>query len=234
MLYGPHMKILALDTALGACSVCVLDSGLVKPLAQESIVMARGHAEALMPMMDRVVSQIPGGFESLNRVAVSVGPGSFTGIRVGIAAARAIGIACNIPVVGVSTLSALAAPLVADKLPTTIVAAIDAHHGNIYYHAMAGNGRMIVPPRLTTVREAIRTCGSDPYRFTGSGAPLLAIEAWSIGLRAEAVGALVAPDIAYIGRLGLLSDPATARPTPYYLKAPDAKPQEKGRIARVP
>ncbi|MGB7045218.1 MAG: tRNA (adenosine(37)-N6)-threonylcarbamoyltransferase complex dimerization subunit type 1 TsaB, partial [Methylocella sp.] len=103
------MKILAIDTALPAISACVLDDGADSPEAIETIAMERGHAEALLPLIDRVMARVAGGFASLDRVAVTVGPGSFTGLRVGIAAARAIGIACKIPVTGVSTLAALAA-----------------------------------------------------------------------------------------------------------------------------
>ena len=104
-------RILAIDTALDAVSACVYDDSAPGSFVFETIVMQRGQAEALMPLLDRVVSD-SGGFDALDRVGVTVRPGSFTGLRVGIAAARAIGIACRVPVVGVSTLAALAAPLI--------------------------------------------------------------------------------------------------------------------------
>jgi len=94
-------KILAIDTALNAASACVYEEGAAAPESSETILMQRGHAEALLPLVDRVMAQAQGGFAALGRIAVTVGPGSFTGLRVGIAAARAIGIACNVPVVGV-------------------------------------------------------------------------------------------------------------------------------------
>src|SRR5208283_3966633 len=103
------MRILAIDTALPAISACVLDEGAESPESIETIAMERGHAEALLPLIERVMARVEGGFASLDRVAVTVGPGSFTGLRVGIAAARAIGVACKVPVIGVSTLAALAA-----------------------------------------------------------------------------------------------------------------------------
>src|SRR5437764_13570100 len=81
-------------------------------MAQESIIMERGHAEALLPLVDRVMARVEGAFAALDRVAVTVGPGSYTELRVGIAAARAIDLASGIPVVGVTTLSALLARLV--------------------------------------------------------------------------------------------------------------------------
>ena len=118
------MRVLAIDTALGACSACILDAGAADPLAVETLTMERGHAEALMPLIGRVAEAVPGGFESIDRVAVTIGPGSFTGMRVGISAARAIGLAADVPVVGVTTLSALLAPLVAAGDRRLIAAAI--------------------------------------------------------------------------------------------------------------
>lgn len=228
------MKILAIDTALGAASACVLAAGAEAPDSSETLPMERGHAEALLPLIERVLAHTDGGVESVDRVAVTVGPGSFTGIRIGIAAARAIGLARDVPVVGVSTLAALAAPLIADREPGLIAAAIDARHGNVFVQAFAVGGRTLLSPRLCGAREAVRALGAGPFRVTGSGATALAIEAWQMGLVADITGPLVSPDIAYVARLGLLADPATALPRPLYLKAPDAKAQDNGRIPRAP
>ena len=79
--------------------------------------MERGHAEALAPLVERLMSGVEGGFASLDRIAVTAGPGSFTGIRIGLAMARAMGLALNIPVVGVSTLVAFAGPLLVEPKP---------------------------------------------------------------------------------------------------------------------
>lgn len=225
--------VLAIDTSLGACSACCLALGKTEPAAVESVIMARGHAEALVPLVDRVVSRVGGGFGALRRVAVTVGPGSFTGIRVGVSAARAFGLACKVPVVGVSTLAALAAPSIAAAHRATIVAAIDAHHGNIYLQSFAPDGETRMAACVLSVPEALRALGRGPLRLIGSGAPLLAIEAWSQGLDAEVDERTVAPDIAYVARLGLLADAARALPRPFYLKAPDAKPQLNGVLARA-
>jgi tRNA threonylcarbamoyladenosine biosynthesis protein TsaB len=227
------MRILAIDTALPACSACVLDSDADEPISSETIPMARGHAEALLPLLERVVAHAGGGFASLDRVAVTVGPGSFTGIRVGLAAARAIAVARRIPVAGVSTLAALAAPLIVEGADGIIVAAIDALHGSVYVTGYAASGRAILSPRHSPVRDALRALGAGPLRITGSGAPMLAIEAWSMGLKAEVLGERIAPDIAYVARLGIAADPASAPARPLYLKAPDAKPQQAPVIERA-
>jgi tRNA threonylcarbamoyl adenosine modification protein YeaZ len=227
------MRILAIDTALPACSACVLDSEAAEPVSFESIPMARGHAEALLPLIERVIAHAEGGFAALDRVAVTVGPGSFTGIRVGLSAARAIAVARRIPVAGVSTLAALAAPLILAGDHGTVVAAIDALHGSVYVTGYGAGGRTILSPRHSPVRDAVRALGAGPLRLTGSGAPMLAIEAWSMGLQAEVVGERIAPDIAYVARLGLAADPASAPARPLYLKAPDARPQQAPAIERA-
>ncbi|MEA2832083.1 MAG: tRNA threonylcarbamoyladenosine biosynthesis protein TsaB [Methylobacteriaceae bacterium] len=227
------MRILAIDTALPACSACVLDSDAPEPISSETLPMARGHAEALLPLLERVVAHAGGGFASLDRVAVTVGPGSFTGIRVGLSAARAIAVARRIPVAGVSTLAALAAPLILDGESAIVVAAIDALHGSVYVTGYGSGGRTILSPRHSPVRDAVRALGAGPLRITGSGAPMLAIEAWSMGLKAEVVGERIAPDIAYVARLGLAADPASAPARPLYLKAPDAKPHKANAIERA-
>ncbi|MDR3407525.1 MAG: tRNA (adenosine(37)-N6)-threonylcarbamoyltransferase complex dimerization subunit type 1 TsaB [Methylovirgula sp.] len=227
-------RILAIDTALDAVSACVYDDGADDFFVSETIVMQRGQAEALMPLLDRVVSQTEWGFSGLDRIAVTVGPGSFTGLRVGVAAARAIGLACHVPVVGVSTLAALAAPLILEAQPGLVVPAIDAKHGSLYFAVFGPDGRALVLPRVATLREAVRLLGNGPIRLAGSGAPMLAIEAKSAGLMAEIVGETGTPDIAFVARLGLLADPKGAPPRPLYLKPPDAKPQDQAHIPLAP
>ncbi|WP_395666838.1 tRNA (adenosine(37)-N6)-threonylcarbamoyltransferase complex dimerization subunit type 1 TsaB [Methylocella sp.] len=148
------MKILAVDTALRAASACVYDDAADLFESVESLPMERGHAEALLPLVDRVMARVEGGFPALARVAVSVGPGSFTGLRVGLAAARAIGLACDIPVVGVSTLAALAAPLIMERRPEIVAVAIDARHGQIYFAGFEPGGRALSPPRLAPLAAA--------------------------------------------------------------------------------
>src|SRR3954469_18049169 len=115
------MLILAIDTALDACTVGVLNASTTKLIACESLPMKRGHAEALMPLLARVMAQSGIGFPDLDRVAVTTGPGSFTGLRVGLSAARGIGLAAAKPVVGVTTLAAYAAPLVARNEPAPVL-----------------------------------------------------------------------------------------------------------------
>jgi tRNA threonylcarbamoyladenosine biosynthesis protein TsaB len=225
------VRLLAIDTALGACSACVIEPE-GDASSRETIFMQRGHAEALLPLVERVMAHAKGGFASIGRVAVTVGPGSFTGLRVGIAAARAIGLAIKVPVVGVTTLSALVAPMLAAGDPRLLAAAIDARHGQIYFHLVAPGGRTVVAPRLLPVMDAARLIGTGPVVMAGSAAALLRSEASLLGIDAALADGTVAPDIAWVGRLGLAADPAQALPKPFYLRAPDAKPQAHGQLPR--
>src|SRR5690606_15797448 len=104
------MLVLAIDTALHACAAALLDTSTGAPRAHERVDRARGHAAALMPLIARVMEAGDTPFTHLDRIAVTTGPGSFTGLRVGLSAARGLGLAADRPVIGVTTLSAYAAP----------------------------------------------------------------------------------------------------------------------------
>lgn len=226
------MRVLAIDTALTQCAACVTDGGAADPLSVEAIAMERGHAEALLPLIERVMAAVEGGFASLDRVAVAVGPGSFTGLRVGIAAARAIGLAAGIPVVGVTTLSGLVAPHITSWRSRIVVAAIDARGGRVYAQAIAPSGRPILRPSLVTVKDVVRALGSSAVTLVGSGAPLVAAEAWSVGLDARVDPSPPVADIAWTARLGAAALPEHAMAKPLYLSPPDAKPQDAARLPR--
>ena len=232
------MRILAIDTALGCCAACVVDTDgagplSAEPLSTESLVMERGHAEALLPLLDRVVAAVPGGFASLHRVSVTIGPGSFTGLRVGIACARAVGLAVAVPVVGVTTLAALLAPLFAERRARLAVAVIDARGGRVYAQAVAPGGRVVIKPGVMPIRDLVRTLGTGAVTLVGSGAATVAAEAWSIGLDAKVHDPSGAPQIEWVARLGAAADERTALAKPLYLAPPDARPQDAGRLPRL-
>ena len=150
-----HMLILAIDTALDACAAAVLDTEAGRLIAQESQAMKRGHAEALMPLIRRVIVQSGTAFAALDRIAVTTGPGSFTGLRVGLSAARGIALAANKPVVGVTTLTAYAAPVVSQNGEQPVVSAIDARHDQIYLQVVSGDGSSLISPRVVPIEEAL-------------------------------------------------------------------------------
>jgi tRNA threonylcarbamoyladenosine biosynthesis protein TsaB len=219
------MRILAIDTALGACAAGVLDTP-DRILAEESVAMARGHAEALMPLVARVMDKAGVSFAEIDRIAVTVGPGSFTGLRVGIAAARGIALASGKPAVGVSTLAALAAPHLGES--RAVVAAIDARHGQVYLQVFGPGGRTLLAPRLLPIGDAIRAA-NGPGVVVGSAAGMLE---WPQGTPPARLEIRGAPEIAWVARLGAAADTAHAPPKPLYLRRPDARPQDAARLPR--
>jgi tRNA threonylcarbamoyladenosine biosynthesis protein TsaB len=225
------MRVLAIDTALEACSAAVLEtSGGIT--ASETMAMTRGHAEAVMPLIARVMNAAVVEFADLDRIAVTTGPGSFTGLRVGISAARGIALAAGKPAIGLSTLAGFAAPLIADDDSTQVVAVIDARHEHVYLQVFGVGGRTLVGPRMATVRDAARAAVTGPARIIGSGAKKVAA-AWPKGaeppLLVEQRGA---PDIDWIARLGAAATQGNGPPKPLYLRAPDAQPQNAARLPR--
>ena len=196
--------------------------------------MARGHAEALAPMVEEMARGLEGGLASVDRIAVTTGPGSFTGIRVGLALARAMGMALSVPIVGVSTLAAFAAPLLINPREGVIAAAIDARHGSAYFQLFDSSGRPLGPPRCDALRECVRGIGAGPALLSGDAAQLLATEAHRAGLPYDLTAATDAPDIVAVARLGLALDPAANPARPLYVKPPDARPNAVAPIARAP
>jgi tRNA threonylcarbamoyladenosine biosynthesis protein TsaB len=218
------MLILAIDTALDACAVALLDAEANALRAHESLAMARGHAEALMPMIDRVMQQAALPFAALDRIAVTVGPGSFTGLRVGISAARGLGLAAQKPVVGVTTLSAYAAPHLSEA-GGPIISLIDARHDHVYMQVVGGDGAALVRPCVAPVTGVFAHATFGVPRLVGNAARLVA-ERWPTEAPSPAsVEQRAAPDIAWVAWLGVAANPEASKPRPLYLRPPDAKPQ---------
>ena len=218
------MLILAIDTALDACAAGVLDTEAGKLIALESQAMKRGHAEALMPLIARVIEQSGIAFVALDRIAVTTGPGSFTGLRVGLSAARGIALAANKPVVGLTTLTAYAAPLVSENCEHPIISAIDARHDHVYLQAVSGNGSSLIRPRVASIEEALGAARFGAPHLVGNAARILA-DRWPAQAPSPLrVDPQPAPDIAWVAWLGAAVNPITAPARPFYLRAPDAKP----------
>jgi len=225
------MRVLALDTALDACAAAVLDTERRELVASETHTMARGHAEALMPLVARVMDAARMQFTEIDRVAVTVGPGSFTGVRVGIAAARGIALAAGKPAIGLTTLAAFTAPHVASGFTGTILPVIDARHGQVYMQVFGPSGRASIPPRLASVREAIEAArsGGGEVLIAGSAADLVAAQ-WPADEPPPSTVASSAPEIGWVARLGAAAQADRALPKPLYLRPPDARPQDAARI----
>ena len=209
------MRLLALDTALDACSVAVLDGGAV--LAALSEPMQRGHQERLAPMAQAAMQASGLAFANLDRVAVTVGPGSFTGLRVGLAFAKALALALGIPCIGVGTLEALAALAGAGR----VAAALDARRGQVYLQPF-DDGAPLAAPQALGVSDAVELLAGLGFgpgaRLAGSGAALLAERL--PGVAVQAGGGV---DVVSLGRMALHRPAPVQRPQPLYLRAADAR-----------
>jgi tRNA threonylcarbamoyladenosine biosynthesis protein TsaB len=219
------MLLLAIDTALDACAAGLLDTRTGQLIAHESQPMKRGHAEALMPLLARVMQQSGIPFAELDRIVVTTGPGSFTGLRVGLSAGRGIGLAAGKPVVGVTTLAAYAAPVVTRNGEAPVIAAIDARHDHVYFQAVSGNGTSLQRPCVIPIDEAIEAARFGAPHLVGNAAHLLAARWPADAPQPVAIDEQPAPEISWVGWLGAAVDPQTALARPFYLRAPDAKPQ---------
>jgi tRNA threonylcarbamoyl adenosine modification protein YeaZ len=219
------MIVLALDTAGVDCAAALYDSGRDTLLGEASDLIGKGHAEHLMGIVDRVLKQADMKLAMVERIAVTIGPGSFTGIRVGVAAARGFGLALNIPTVGITTLETMAAAQ-REKTPgRPVLAAMDAKRGEIYLQSFSADGPALDEPRAVTIEEAKTIAAAFAGEITGSAAPLLKPDA--TGEHANKF------PISIVARLGAAADPGSGKPKPLYLRGPDAKPQAGFAIARV-
>jgi tRNA threonylcarbamoyladenosine biosynthesis protein TsaB len=226
------VNVLAFDSAGHACSAAVLRDGAIR--AHRLVPMERGHAEALMPMIDAVLSEAAMAVEALDLIAVTTGPGAFTGLRIGLAAARGLALASGVPVLGITNFAAVAAAVPLDRQNgRRLVVALDSKRRELYLQAFAegvpsGESALVAPEavaawlppgrlliagdaadRLTALlgegREAIRAEG--PGHTDAAAVARLAAAAWRPGLRPEA-------------------------PRPLYLRAPDTTLPRRGGGAR--
>ena len=231
------MRLLAIDTALDLCSVAFAEADPPASAAPwsaqvESQEMLRGHAEALIPMIERVLAAAGAGYGDLDRIVATVGPGSFTGLRVGLAAARAIALAAKKPLVAVDTLAALAETHRPSLGRQVIAALIDARRSEVYAALFGADGELLAAPRADSAAAVAADFAPAAPVLVGSGAPLVAA-AWpaEAGKPLGNVENPHAPDIMAVVRLGARGTPTTTA-RPLYLRPPDAKPQTRFRIER--
>ena len=219
------MVILGLDTALGACSAALVADGRI--IAHEHRAMLRGHAEALAPMVEALMREAGLGFSQLDRIAVTTGPGTFTGQRVGLAFARALRVALNKPVVGVTTLGVMAEEALTKQRVAWAIAAADAKRGEIYLGARSAQGETLLEPELIAAQSVlahiVALAKVHGYRLAlaGTAAEIIAPSLARAGLLPT--DSLVRqPDAIFVARLAAQAQ-IGAPPKPLYLRAPDAK-----------
>jgi len=206
------MICLGLDTALGACSAAL--TGADGPIARRFELRTTGHAEALAPMVDGLLREAGCPFAALTRIAVTTGPGTFTGQRIGLAFARGLALALKIPCIGITTLEAMAAATLAERPGHPVLVITDARRGECYAQAFTTNGIPIGTPALLTLDAAAALIAPDTT-IAGTAAEGLSIHG-------GVLSAIRQPDAAFIAALAL-TRPDHGPPAPLYLRAPDAK-----------
>lgn len=222
------MKLLAIDTALEACSVAVVGDRRQPVTASE--IVGRGHAERLFGMIDRAMREAGTDFADLARIAVTVGPGSFTGLRVGIAAARGIALVVGCPVIGIGTLDIHAASARALAGDVPVVAVLDARRGEVYRQRFAAVGTALGAPAVGSPESAAAEI-ADGDVLAGAGADIVAA-ALPSGHTVPIVHRRSAPDVRLLAEMAAIAAAPAVAPRPLYLRPPDAKPQAKAGVAR--
>lgn len=208
------MKLLAIDTAANLCSVCIYDAANSLVISSRSDDIGRGHAEHLMGMMDACLKHASVPYSSLDKIAVTIGPGSFTGVRVGMAVARGLSLSMDIPVIGVSTLDACEA--VSRNHKGDIISLLDAKRGELYAKVSGGK------PFVATYQVLEEMLTGKKLAACGNGAAILNAET---SLDLPIIHENSASDIEIVARLASKMKPSDAPPEPLYLRSADAKVQ---------
>ncbi len=217
------MLILALDTTLAACSVALYDSVADRVLAGQSEAMQQGHAERLADMVREVAEAAETGLDALGRIAVTVGPGTFTGVRIGLAMARGMARALDVPAGGVTTLEAIAANVTDNPSNLTITVIMDARRQAAYVQSFSAILEPLDEPKCLHLADITVHPDQGARIIVGSGADL--IGDLPDGWQRAPLPAL--PDPGNIARLASALPDASPPPVPLYLRPADAKPQAR-------
>lgn len=213
---SPSFTLLACDTANGFCSVTLYCSGKA-PVSVKGAVQSE-QAETLFTMINDVFTSTALSYDDLTHLAVSMGPGSFTGIRIGLAAMRGIALVTGLPILGVSTLEALAADAIRQQSPARpIVVALDARRGQVYHQVFSPALEEISEAKLLTYEEARAAYPLSGALLVGNGASLLVADI------TESFGLPDAESIARLAELRMPFPSLTVAPAPFYIRPPDAK-----------
>jgi len=204
--------ILAVDTSEAYCSAAVLRGGESFCLQEK---LGRGHAERLIPMVEELLAEAGIGYSDLDKIAVTTGPGTFTGLRIGLSVARGLALAQNIPCIGLSSLMVLAQQA---KFEGPVHAVMMGRGGQVFYQAFKGQDADTIPMPLDGAENidaeaATLKIEANTGLVIGSGVPAV------MGREADAEDAVNPITLA---RMASAVDPAEFPPEPYYLRAADA------------
>jgi tRNA threonylcarbamoyladenosine biosynthesis protein TsaB len=211
-------RLLAFDCSGASCSAAVLIEDRVA--AERFAQMERGQAEALLPMIQATIAEAGVAWSGIDAIATTVGPGSFTGVRLGLSAARGLALAADRPIVALTAFEAVAAGLEADGRPVAV--AIDSRRGPVFAQRFDATLRPIGDPAQIEPEDLAGWLGAGPWRIAGDGVANLAGQGFAVEIELEAdVRRIRAADLARaaqaLGSAGIGRLPAH----PLYLRAPD-------------
>jgi len=214
------VTVLAFDCAGRGCSAAVLAQGRV--LAARAEPMERGQAAALLPLIEATLVDAGIRLADADLLAVTVGPGAFTGVRIGLAAARGLALATGLPLVGVTSFAAVAAAVPAPRYAgRTLAVALDSKRAEIFLQCFAANGTARGPGALVALEQADAFIPPGPVLVAGDAAERLMPFLFG---RGERVPEVELPDPADVARVALTAWRPGERPEPprpLYLRAPD-------------
>ncbi len=217
------MKLLALDTATASCSAAVWVDGTIR--ARRLRPMARGQSEALMPMVVSVLAEAGLAFADLDAVAATVGPGAFTGLRIGLAAARAMALAAHLPCLGVTTLEAVAANVPeAERQGGAVLVALDAKRADLYAQVFSAALEPLTEPKAVLPADLAGLLPGGPVIVAGDGAARAAQALAEVGIETRLSAAPGLPDAAMVAAIAAGRQQAgrpALPPEPLYLRPPD-------------
>ena len=197
--------VLAIDTAAPRLQLALLRADGVVDTSIDDL--AQGHAEIIFPRIAALLSRNDLAYENLTRIAVTTGPGSFTGLRIGLSAARGLALALDIPVIGVPSLLAISLAAPAQR-PVAVL--LDARRDEAYFQTFSSPGLAVGEPLILPLAEARARIAPDATLIESPFA-----------------------DIGRLVRFAATADPAAFPPEAAYVRDADAKPQDKARVARL-
>ncbi len=212
--------LLVIDTALEACAVALVPAAGPAVLRSETI--GRGHAELLLPMIAAVLADAGMAIGDVARIAVTTGPGSFTGIRVGVAAARGLALVTGAETVALSTLAAHAEAASAHLAGASVLSVIDGRRGDIHGQLFSAAGVALGAPRAARAGDFALEVGRTGAWLAASGAPAIAAAMAAEGHVGRILHTLSAPDLEALVALARRGTPGA--PRPLYLRPADATP----------
>jgi tRNA threonylcarbamoyladenosine biosynthesis protein TsaB len=214
--------VLAFDVALQSCGVCVYDAGAGAVMGRSLERMVRGQSEALIPMVDTVMAGAGVGYGVLTRVVTTIGPGGFTGLRIGLSTALALGMALDIPVSGVLVTEAIATAILKqnNRLDCNLVVVIETKRDDFYVHEFNSEGRPVTDCSIMSFSDLSANYSGRDVAWCGDGMARFEAripewpQGWSVVSREDV------PDPAVMAALAM--DPACCHPpAPLYLRGAD-------------